>query len=118
MRERTSLLVEGERAADEIARRNGRRGARSGRTVGEPEPASWAPTVRTLGELLNDPEVMAEQRLVVPPLVAEGEVALLSAPPKTGKSHFVSQLAADLSRGRPAIDGTPQEAADVLWIGV
>jgi hypothetical protein len=70
--------------------------------------------VRPLGALLTDPAVTAPPRWVLPPLVESGEVALLSAPPKTGKSHFVSQLAATLSTGGAALDGTPLPAGVVL----
>lgn len=80
--------------------------------------AEWRPTVSTLGALLDDPVVTAQERYIVAPLAAEGEVLLLAAPPKTGKSHFVSQIAADLTTGRDAIDGSMQSAGDVLWIGV
>lgn len=78
----------------------------------------WRPRARSLGELLADPHVTAPPRWVLPPLVEGGEVALLSAPPKTGKSHLASQLAAELSRGGAALDGTPLAAAPVLWLGL
>lgn len=78
----------------------------------------WRPLARTLGDLLTDPRVTAPARWVLPPFVEAGEVALLSAPPKMGKSHLASQLAATLSSGGQAIDGSPLRAAPVLWLGV
>lgn len=76
------------------------------------------PRVRTLAEWLTDPVVATPPRWVLPPFVQAGEVALLSAPPKMGKSQLVSQLAADLSAGGTALDGTALAAAPVLWLAV
>lgn len=76
----------------------------------------WMPRARTLRDLQSDPHITAPPLWVLPPLVQSGEVALLSAPPKTGKSHLVSQLAAELSRGGHALDGSPLAAGTVLWL--
>ena len=77
----------------------------------------WRPLARTLGDLLTDPRVTPSP-LGAAAVVEAGEVALLSAPPKMGKSHLASQLAATLSSGGQAIDGSPLRAAPVLWLGV
>src|SRR5690606_19790578 len=54
----------------------------------------WRPTAKPLEQWLSDPRISEPPLWIMPPLVQSGEVALLSAPPKTGKSQFVSQLAA------------------------
>jgi hypothetical protein len=84
---------------------------------GSPAEDTWRPRARTLGALLADPALTEPPRWVLPPLVQSGEVALVSAPPKTGKSHLVSQLAAQLSIGGTALDGAPLAAGVVLWLG-
>lgn len=77
----------------------------------------WRPRVRTLGDLLADPAVTAPADYIVPPLAESGETALLAAPPKKGKSTLVSQLAAELSTGGVALDGSSLTAGPVLWLG-
>jgi len=61
---------------------------------------------------------MAPPTFIVPGLVEAGAVTLLSGPPKAGKSTFGSQIAADFSRGREALDGTPMRAGRVLWVAI
>jgi AAA domain len=83
-----------------------------------PPSANALPRVRSLGEILSDPKIMRPPTFIVPGLVESGAVTLLSGPPKAGKSTYASQVAADFSRGRAAIDGTPMRAGRVLWFAI
>jgi hypothetical protein len=73
---------------------------------------------RSLTELNADPALTLPPRFVIPNLVERGCVTLFSAKAKTGKSTIASQLAADLTAGRVALDGAPMEAGRVLWVAV
>lgn len=81
-----------------------------------PVGEDWRPTVRTLASVLTDPSVTAEPDYVAPPFVEAGEVALLAAPPKAGKSTLVSQEAAALSMGGVGLDGESLRQGRVVWI--
>lgn len=81
-----------------------------------PRVSLHLPRVRSLQELYADPSIMAPARMVIPGIVEEGTGTLLVAPPKTGKSHLASDLAARFSAGLPALDGTPMGPGVVLWI--
>lgn len=74
------------------------------------------PRILSLGELCAEIALREPTVMIVPGVVEAGTVTLLSAPPKTGKSHLITQLAADFSAGRPALDGTPMGPGVVLWI--
>lgn len=74
------------------------------------------PVVRSLAELYTDETIMAPAEMIVPGLVEAGTGTLLAAPPKTGKSQLITQIAADFSAGRPALDGTPMGPGMVLWL--
>lgn len=80
--------------------------------------APYLPVVRSLGDILSDPRIMQPPAFIVPGLVEAGAVTLLSGAPKAGKSTFASQIAADVSRGRPALDGSPIRAGGVLWLAI
>ena len=76
------------------------------------------PRARSLAELLADPELTRAPRFVVPGLVEEGCVTLVSGRPKEGKSTLASQVAADFTRGRAALDGSEVAPGKVLWIAL
>jgi broad-specificity NMP kinase len=87
--------------------------------AGEPARATPAPyRPRTLRELMADPELTRPPRFVVPGMVEEGCVTLIAGAPKTGKSTLASQIAANKSRGRAALDGTEMAPGKVLWIAL
>jgi hypothetical protein len=76
------------------------------------------PRVWTLAELLADPLLMQPPRFIIPRLVEAGAVSLLIGRPKEGKSTLACQLAADLSAGRAALDGTTMDQGTVLWFAI
>src|SRR5688500_16515684 len=81
-------------------------------------PVRWQPSAPSLRDWLTHPRVTAPLLWVLPPFVQTGEVALLSAPPKTGKSSLVSQLAAAVTVGGESLDGKALKPASVLWLAL
>ncbi len=79
-------------------------------------PAPYRP--RSLRELMADLSLTRPPRFIVPGLVEEGCVTMIAGAPKAGKSTLASQIAADKSRGRCALDGSDMSAGKVLWIAL
>ncbi len=92
--------------------------ARALATRTDTRPKRSLPVVRSLGDILSDPRITQPPTFIIPGLVEAGAVTLLSGAPKAGKSTFASQLAADFSAGRPALDGTPMGPGRVLWFAI
>ncbi|CAN5213136.1 hypothetical protein BH18GEM1_BH18GEM1_22470 [soil metagenome] len=84
---------------------------------GSPAEIESLPLVRTLAQVLADPELSAPPRPVVPRLVYAGRVSLLAAREKLGKSTLASAAVAAVSVGRPFLD-EPVERGRALVVGL
>ena len=73
--------------------------------------------VRTLAEILNDPDAMRAPEPVVPRLAWAGRVSLLAGREKLGKSTLASAGAAAASAGGSFL-GESCKAGPVLWVGL
>lgn len=93
-------------------------GSSAANGIARPATAPSLPVVRSLGDILSDPRITQPPTFIVPSLVEAGAVTLLSGAPKAGKSTYASQVAADFSRGRASLDGTPMHAGRVLWLAI
>ena len=71
--------------------------------------------VRTLAEMLDDPDAMTPPPVVVPRLVWKSRVTLLSAREKLGKSTIARFAAAQVTTGRAAFGAQCAEGS-VLWL--
>lgn len=96
----------------------GRRWLTTPRPEMERARRSALPRVYTLRELLDDPAMTTPPPMLVPGLVMQRGVTLLSGPAKAGKSTFASQIAADFSAGRATYDGSELTPGRVLWVSV
>ncbi len=85
---------------------------------GTPEPVvTGRRLVRTLTEILADPEATKEPEAVIPRLAFAGRLTLLSAREKEGKSTLASAGAAAVSDGARFL-GEHGIAGPVLWVGL
>ena len=80
-----------------------------GATVTGPQP------VRTVAELMADPEAMRAPQTVIPRLAWRGRVSQMAAAPKAGKSTLAAAGVAAMTQGRRFLDG-PTTTGEVLWI--
>ena len=71
--------------------------------------------VRTLAEMLEDPDALTPAEVVVPRLVWKGRVTLLSAREKVGKSTLARFAAAQVTTGRAVFGGHCAQGS-VLWL--
>ncbi len=78
-------------------------------------PSRPGALVRSLAELLRDPQLTAPVEFVFPFLVAVGRLTLLVAREKLGKSTFARLVAAIVSSGRPYW-GKQVSQGHVLWV--
>lgn len=76
-----------------------------------------APTVRANAELFDLHEELPPQRWVVDRLVPEGELALFTGAPGTGKSFLLLEMQARIALGEPVLDIFPTEPGIVWYIG-
>lgn len=75
------------------------------------------PAVRTLAELLEDPEILRPPEAVAPRFAWRGRLTLLAAREKRGKSTLAAACAASVTRGR-SLMGDACEAGPVLWLAL
>ncbi len=80
-----------------------------------PEPEM--PAYLTLAALLERPELLAPPESVLPRLAYRGRAVLLAGPDKSGKSTFVADGAAHLTRGRAWL-GEAVRRGQVVWCGL
>jgi hypothetical protein len=81
------------------------------------EPAHPSLSLRTLQEILSDPDAMKEPEPVVPRLAWAGRVTLLAGREKLGKSTLASAGAAATSSAARFL-GEHGTAGPVLWVGL
>ncbi len=114
----TDLELEVAQALIEDGERFGRAQAQSAalsfsrREVGQPVQLS---TARSLGEWLENEEILCPPRSVVPSLVVQGRVTLLSGREKIGKSTLVAGAVASVSAGKPVFGEATAWPLRVLW---
>lgn len=92
-------------------------------TIGRGADLEAVPTplqLPTLEALLGDPELTRPPDFIVPGLVERSAVTLLAGKPKVGKSTFVSQVAAAVTRGVHWSSGAPLPGGPgrVLWFAI
>lgn len=75
------------------------------------------PLLRTLAEILSDPDVMKEPEPVIPRLAFGARLTMLSAREKEGKSTLASAGAAAVSGGARFL-GEFCKRGSVLWVGL
>lgn len=75
------------------------------------------PVIRTLSEILANPEALQPPEPIIPGLAYRGRVTLLAAREKAGKSTLMGTAAAALSAGA-SFAGQPLRRGRVLWIGL
>lgn len=73
---------------------------------------------RTLGELLTNPELLRVPGVVIPFLVVEGRISLLSGREKSGKSTLVAHCLAAASRGNPVLGTAIPRPVKTLWYAI
>ena len=76
--------------------------------------------VMLMSELLADPQALTEPPVVLSNVAYGGALTVLAAPSKGGKSTWMTDAAAKLSRGRDWTDGEPLSsgALSVLWVAL
>jgi hypothetical protein len=79
--------------------------------------ATGAEPLRTLNEWLSDPEALAPPKILLPLLVLESRVTLLSAREKAGKSTLLGQGVAALTHGGEFL-GQPCKPVRVIWYAI
>jgi hypothetical protein len=83
----------------------------------QPAAEKRTPRVFTLGQLMANPELTRPPRAVLPPLLYEGRVTLLSAREKVGKSTLAAHAVAELTTGGVFL-GVAVAPVTVLWLAI
>lgn len=82
-----------------------------------PLPGAEGPSVRSLADVLDDPEALAPPEVVVPRFAWRERVTLFAAREKLGKSTTARAGTAAVTTGRPFL-GSPPATGRVLYVGL